>query len=99
MSLRPRLRPSAEADLREASQWYERKRPGLGIELLLELDLLLERVFDSSEQFPEIGFGMRRALLRRFPYAVYFVADAGSVVIVAVLHQRRKLGAWRNRSS
>jgi hypothetical protein len=32
---------------------------------------------------------LRRALVRRFPYAVYFGPEAAGVVIFAVLHQRR----------
>ena len=32
------VRPSAEADVREAAFWYEAKREGLGAEFTLELD-------------------------------------------------------------
>jgi len=69
------VRPPAEADVREAAFWYEAKREGLGAEFTLELDALYDRIAQHPLQFPEIGEGARRALLRRFPYAVYFVAD------------------------
>jgi len=91
------VRPSAEADVREAAFWYEAKREGLGAEFVLELDALYDRIAQHPLQFPEIGEGARRAVLRRFPYAVYFVADDAPVVL-AVLHQHRKPQTWRERA-
>ena len=49
------VRPLAEADVREAAFWYERKREGLGAELTLELDAIYDRIGHSPRQFPEIG--------------------------------------------
>jgi plasmid stabilization system protein ParE len=91
------VRPSAEADVREAAFWYEAKREGLGTEFALELDALYDRIAQHSLQFAEIGDGTRRALLRRFPYAIYFVAD-DTPVVLAVLHQHRKPQTWRERA-
>ena len=68
---------------------------GLGAEFALEPSALLERIADNPVQFPEIGEGIRRALLHRFPYAVYFLISEDTPVIVAVLHQHRKPDAWR----
>ena len=91
------VRSSAEADVREAAFWYESKREGLGVEFTLELDSLYERIAKNPEQFPAIEQRTRRALLRRFPYAVYFVVGDAAVVVIAVLHQHRQPGAWRAR--
>lgn len=65
------VRPDAETDVRRAAFWYEGKREGLGGEFILELDALYERVLQNPRQFPEIGDGARRALLRRCPYVIY----------------------------
>jgi plasmid stabilization system protein ParE len=91
------VRPLAEADVREAAFWYESKREGLGAEFILELDALYERIAQNPRQFPAIEEETHRALLRRFPYAVYFVIGADTPVIIAVLHQHRKPDAWRER--
>ncbi|MGZ9262813.1 MAG: type II toxin-antitoxin system RelE/ParE family toxin, partial [Candidatus Binatia bacterium] len=82
------VRRGAQADIREAALWYESQRPGLGSEFTLRLDALVERIAQNPLQFPEIGSGIRRALVQRLPYAIYFVV-APSPVIIAVLHQRR----------
>lgn len=91
------VRFSAEADVREAAFWCEGKREGLGAELTLELDALYERIAQNPRQFPVIEEGTYRALLRRFPYAVYFVISDDVPVIIAVLHQHRTPDAWRVR--
>jgi len=91
------VRPLAETDVRDAAFWYESKREGLGAEFTLELDALYERIVEAPRQFPEIGEGARRALVRRFPYAVYFVIGEDAPVIIAVLHQHRRPEAWRGR--
>ena len=90
------VRRAAQADVREAALWYESRRPGLGTEFTLQLDALLDRIAEGPLQFPEIGGGVRRALLRRFPYAVYFVVTVRPIVI-AVLHQHRHPSAWTER--
>lgn len=91
------LRPLAESDVREAAIWYESKREGLGANFTLELDALYERIAQNPLEFPEIGEGLRRALLRRFPYAVYFLIGEEAPVLIAVLHQHRRPGTWRER--
>jgi toxin ParE1/3/4 len=91
------VRLAAEADVREAALWYESKREGLGAEFTLELDALYERILQNPRQFPEIGDGARRGLLRRFPYAIYFVAGEAAIVAIAVLHQHRRPETWRTR--
>jgi len=90
------VRPGAQADIQEAALWYESRRPGLGSEFTLRVDAIMERIAHNPLQFPEIGNGIRRALLQRFPYAIYFVVAACPVVI-AVLHQRRHPDTWQRR--
>jgi plasmid stabilization system protein ParE len=41
---------------------------------------------------------VRRALLQRFPYAVYFILDDQIIVILAILHQRRDPAVWKRRA-
>src|SRR5882757_5570975 len=91
------IRPEAQADIEQAAFWYEDQRPGLGGLFTGELFELILRIADSPLQFPAIGSLARRGLLHRFPYAVYFLVEAGQTVIVAVLHQRRDPAVWRNR--
>jgi len=89
--------PQAELDVSDAAAWYEEQRAGLGDEFLDELDSILRRVIKDPLQFPKIKKQIRRALLRRFPYSVYFGLSKETVELIAVLHQRRDPRAWERR--
>ena len=92
------VRPEAEADLRQARAWYERQRSGLGTEFILCVEEVLERIDRNPEGYAVVYEGLRRAMTRRFPYAVYFRIAEGEVVIVGVFHMRRHPQKWQQRS-
>ena len=81
----------------EAALGYENEREGLGVRFEEQLDVLFERVAATPAQFPRVSGGAQRALMRVFPYAVYFVVHEERVRVFAILHQHREPGTWRNR--
>ena len=89
----------AEADVLEAYRWYESKGFGLGAIFVSEVDETLARIESSPMSFA-ISYGeMRRAVLKRFPYVVYF-RDADDVVqVFGVLHGRRNVRLVRARDA
>ena len=97
MTRRLVVRPQAEIDVADAVAWYEDQRAGLGNQLPDEIESVLERVVHSPFQFPQIRDEVRRALLRRFPYSVYFCVSHQTVDIIAVLHQHRDPRTWQTR--
>jgi hypothetical protein len=76
----PRLtvRPEAELDALDAGAWYEGERAGLGTEFLGELRATFSRIEDGPERFPVVFRHVRRAILRRFPFGVFFIVEAAS---------------------
>lgn len=97
MASRFLIRPEAQADIEGAALWYEDQRPGLGELFIGELFELIHRISGAPRQFPLVGTHVRRGLLYKFPYAVYFLLEEGEIVIIAVLHQRRDQAVWQNR--
>lgn len=89
--------PSVELDVEAAFEWYESERPGLGVEFLDELRVTYNRIANGPLKYQELRGSVRRALLRRFPYAVYFIIEADAVVVVAVLHASRDPAEWQRR--
>ena len=89
------VRPAAEADLAAAEAWYEDKRAGLGQEFLASVAGTLMRVESNPEQFPIYYRDFRRALVRRFPYKVFFRIVGDGAIVFRVLHaagdHRRRL--------
>jgi plasmid stabilization system protein ParE len=57
----------------------------------------IDRLVESPKQFPLVGYGARRALIKDFPYAVIF-REAKKIQIVAIAHGKRRPGYWRKRT-
>ena len=87
--------PPADVDVEAAFGWYENERQRLGLEFLDELRAAYDRIADGPLKYRELRGGIRRALLRRFPYAVYFAIEGAVVVVVAVLHASRDPAEWQ----
>lgn len=94
---RLRFRKEVEADLKQARRFYEARRTGLGDELVGAVRTLVARIARVPLEFPVVHRGIRRALLRRFPYAVYFRSNADEVLVVAVMRQSARARRWRSR--
>jgi plasmid stabilization system protein ParE len=91
------VQPRAEAEADEAAAWYEAEQPGLGIEFLLELDAAIERAAEAPLIYAQVFMDARRVLMRRFPFAVYFLYEHDVVEVFAILHQRRASSLWQAR--
>lgn len=92
------LRREAEADILEAFRWYESKRPGLGHAFVNVVDDAFERLAEAPTSFPLAYRDLRRLVLRRFPYVVYFRAVEDSIQVFGVMHGRRDPRVMRRRS-
>ena len=97
MSLKVYLRPEAETDIEEAAIWYEEQRQGLGQEFLDDVLSLCETVSENPAIYPVVHRRTRRALIRRFPFGVYFRIEDKQVIVVAVIHGSRHPRRWRQR--
>lgn len=97
MAQRLVVQPQSDLDIQAAAVWYEDQRAGLGMRFLEELDVVFQRIEDNPRQFPRIDSNVRRALLRHFPYGVYFVEGTTDLAVLAVLHLHREPDMWKSR--
>lgn len=93
------IRPEAEADLEGAYRWYEDKSEGLGTEFLRSVDAALISVLKMPEAYKKILKNIRRVLIRRFPYCIFYFIDNSTIVILAVLHAHRDPNLIKTRTS
>jgi plasmid stabilization system protein ParE len=96
----PRLtvRPEAELDALEAASWYEGERADLGTEFLHELRTTFSRIEEGPQRFPVVFREVRRAILHRFPFGVFFIIESDSAIVLAIMHLRRHPSAWQKRT-
>lgn len=83
------FRPEVREEVDEAYSWYDSQRSGLGDELLDCIDEMLDRICQSPESYPVFYRDVRRAVVRRFPYAVYYRIVSSRVIVTAIFHGRR----------
>jgi hypothetical protein len=87
----------------EAAAWYEKERPGLGAEFEHAADAaldLLEQGIIPLATVPGVAgaHGVKRLMLRRFPYSLIVLERNMEIFVIAFAHQARRPGYWRNRT-
>ncbi len=93
------LHPLASIELQEAAEWYDQIDPDLSEDFIHEFRNTAERVFASPYSFRIRDHGCRRINFHRFPFYLPYSIENDAIVILAVAHQSRKPGYWKNRVS
>lgn len=93
------LLPEAKKDVARAYRWYEEQSIGLGMEFLRCLEVMLISIQRTPSIYPTVQGTCRRAILRRFPYAVFFdIEEARDACIVySVFHCAQNPDKWQER--
>jgi len=91
--------PAAGADLREARDWYEAQQPGLGQQLGQIVAEALDRVAAAPAQYPAVLPGVRRIVLTRFPYSIFYRERSRDLQVLAIWHHRRDPTVWQGRAA
>lgn len=87
----------AQWELDDAVAWYNEQSPKLGIEFLDDLDRVIRRIALFPESGTEVEQGVRRCLLSRFPYGVFYSRDNEVLLVIAVAHLHREPRYWIDR--
>lgn len=89
--------PRAHAGALVARNWYDAQSEGLGDRFLDELFAAFDRARENPESYQMVVGEARRVLLKRFPYAAFFLTEEDQVVVLAVLHQAEDPAKWPPR--
>jgi plasmid stabilization system protein ParE len=98
MNLPVVINPLAEEDIAEAKAWYNRQRDGLGDEFLEGVDEALNQIGQWPKLSRKVHQELRRKLVRRFPYGIFFRIDDTQITVVAVYHCKRDPRGWEIRA-
>jgi plasmid stabilization system protein ParE len=92
-----RFTPDADAELAEARQWYSHQRQDLDVEFMERIDDALSRVVSNPDSYPIVYRTLRRVVVRRFPFAVFYEIAGDEIQVIAVFHSRRDPETWKSR--
>jgi len=98
MTLRLIIRHEAEVDITDAAIWYQNQRPGLGQQFVDEVHAAINSALENPRQFRRLRRkpNVRRVLLKRFPYRVFFILRPDAIVVFRVLHSARHDREWKS---
>ena len=94
MALAVVYRPKVGRDLAAGFGYYEEQSRGLGEQFLSAVDAAFDAIERYPEMFSRVHGEVRRALVTRFPYAVFYRVEFKRVVVLTVLHTARDPKAW-----
>ncbi len=92
------IHTEARKELDGAIAYYEAQNLGLGLNLLTEVEEALRKI----RQNPEVGTphkieGVRRFVIQRFPYLIFYAELEELIWIIAIAHGKRKPDYWKTR--
>jgi plasmid stabilization system protein ParE len=82
--------PDAEDEALELARFNEARTPGLGQAFLDEVEHASRWIAESPQRWPRLRGGMRKILLRRFPFALIYREEEDAILLLAVMHQHRE---------
>jgi plasmid stabilization system protein ParE len=98
MAYRLKFSTRALREVGEAQEWYELQNPGLGEEFIAAMELQLKRLEQAPLLYAEVIPSVRRTLLPRFPYGLFYAIHGDLIHVLAVLHDARNPSRWpKNR--
>ena len=99
MSYKIQISLIAEMEIKSAQDWYEKQSPGLGERVADEVKETIESLLNPIYEHKLVHKKLRRILLPRFPYAIYYMRDETQklVEVIAVLHDKQSKDGLQNR--
>jgi plasmid stabilization system protein ParE len=98
IDFRVMIRRVAEIEILEAFVWYEEQLEDLGFEFLQTLDEAVLSLQYHPQSYQIVYKNIRRVLLRKFPYAVFYIVENDKIIVLACLHQKRHRDEWLNKT-
>ena len=91
------VHPKALSELERATAWYDRQRSSLGESFFQEITAAISRIREAPDTWPEYRRGTRRFLVHRFPFARIYTQHSTGLLVIAVMHLKRRPGYWTSR--
>lgn len=96
--MRLEFHPEAELELIAAAVYYDKQVPGLGERFEFEVHYATDLLLDQPQIGLSVDPDLRKFILTRFPFTLYYSVTADVLRIEAVAHQSRCPGYWKSRS-
>jgi plasmid stabilization system protein ParE len=88
----------ADREFTEAAEYFERESQGLGAAFIDAVEACVAEIVAFPEAGATVSGGVRRRMVRRFPYSVLYTIRPDHIRILAVMHAKRRPMYWIDRA-
>ena len=92
------LRDEARVEFDEAFDFYENQKPGSGVIFASRVQDVFDRIAANPEIHAVVFADIRKAVVKRSPYRVFYRAEALRIEVIAVFHTARNPLIWQGRA-
>ncbi len=89
--------PDAEAELLEAVPFYGSRDEKVEDPFLTAINRHIREIASAPRRFPKVGRGIRRCVVRKYPFIIFFKDHPDHIRILAIAHTSRHPNYWRRR--
>jgi plasmid stabilization system protein ParE len=86
--------PKAKREMAEIAKWYEMRRHGLGGAFRQDLRVAFQQIVRFPLAAISVDGPIRRMLLQKYPYALFFAVDGNQIIVLSCMHQNRDPANW-----
>jgi len=91
------ISPFAQSDLKIAADWYAERKEGLDREFIEEIEKTIHQIVGNPQQFAFVRKKIRMAIVKRFPFGIYYYIGEDVINVSAVFHFSRNPKVMRKR--
>lgn len=89
----------AENDIDNARDWYELQLENLGDSFYERIQSGINQIVKTPFSYREIYKGVRRYIVHKFPFGIYYLVDeeSNTINITGIIHFKRSSRVWKKR--
>jgi plasmid stabilization system protein ParE len=87
--------PDAKEEITATAMFYHRQAAGLGERFLDDVERAAQLLRQQPSLGQQLDDDLHQLILHRFPFSLIYAREPNAVLIVAIAHQRRRPGYWR----
>ena len=77
-------------EIEDAKEYYNLQKPTLGDTFKNDVKRSIESIKEFPNLYPNVTNDLKRTLLHRFPYSIFYAVTNNTILILSVAHQHRK---------
>jgi len=87
----------AKLEFHDSIKYYETQQKGLGKKFDNSIKKSIDKILEFPNAFYKIDNSIRKYVVNKFPYNIYYLIEDDTIVILSIASQRKKPLYWIDR--